>query len=80
MTDKTIQPENTVIIARDLGESLEIILKTDDFTQACLTFLDEWRKDRRVCMVHYVPSLAIAACAQRGYLEIQAKMQERLSK
>lgn len=75
MGDKTIQPENTVIVARDTGDTLEVILRTDDFEKVCLTFLDEWFKDQRVCMLDYPPSMIIAACAHRAHLDKRANEQ-----
>ena len=74
MADKTIQPKNTVIVARDTGDALEVILRTEDFELACLTFLDEWHKDRRVCMLDYPPSKIIAACAHRAHLNEQERI------
>lgn len=67
MTSQQTQHQNTVIIARDLGDSLEVILRTDNFDQACLIFLEEWQKDRRIIMIDYVESVIIAACALRSH-------------
>lgn len=72
MSNPTIQPKNAVIVARDTGDALEVILRTDDFKQACLVFLEEWEKDRRVCMVDYPPSVIIAACALRAHRDAES--------
>lgn len=72
MSSQQSQHRNTVIIARDLGDSLEVILRTDNFDQACLIFLEEWQKDNRVIMVDYVESVIIAACALRSHRRIEA--------
>lgn len=76
MSKQATQHRNTVIVARDTGDALEVILRTDDFEQACLTFLDEWVKDNRVCMVDYTPSMIIAACAHRAHLDKQERIKE----